>query len=182
MSIIPICHCPNATFELPFYGLVTLDINQSIRTEMKEDKDLTNEVALRILSSIQLESDVKSFFSRPVGLLTLGALAFTGGLAVCITIMGFAFPLIAAIIGVASTTIGGGLIGISTTLLLFNENCFEDITRAYDDQSKLAATYIEKITVAQKGGKPVQVVLEECLPQSPSPYISQSTSLRKRAY
>ena len=160
MSSLSIRQSPNFEFKIPFYGKVSVSISEAARSKMTPCQELTNTTALKIFTAIKQESDVIAFFLKPVGLLTLGALvAVTGFFIATLTVASVALSAIFAIVGIAMTGLGGGLIGFSLPTIFFNDEIFPEITRAYTEQSEIAVEYIQTIRAAQSRGEELCYIL-----------------------
>jgi hypothetical protein len=125
-------HYPNKNFD----GL-RIDIHQAFKEKLGKE-ELTNDLALKIFKRIKFDSDVKSFLSKPVVMITS---------AVASTATGFAllhFGGIALIV----TGFVACMLGTSTLSVLMSEefrNFFSRISQAYSEQSERAAEHIEQL-------------------------------------
>lgn len=136
-------HYPDRTFKiLPCTPFLNIDLNESVKKKLKEGEVLTNATALKILKQIKLKSDVLSFLTKPIVLISLSTVIMIAGSFIPVAVAGAAaVVLIAAQVLVVA--LGASIFGYTV------ENYFNDflpqISEAYRDQSQRAADYIQRI-------------------------------------
>ena len=157
MSVLEIPRSLNSQFNVPCIGPITVDIQKAVASRVPQDGNVTNAIALKIFNSIKLESQILSFLSTPIGLFSVGALIASTGIFICTIASVFTFPIIAIIVGIAASTIGGFGIGFFGTMAVCGDKLFPHLTAAYDRQSALASEYITKIRQASFEGKEVAI-------------------------
>jgi hypothetical protein len=131
-------HSPYQTFQLlPCLPEVTIDMSRSVQNKLKPGEQLTNATALRILRQIKRESDVLSFFTRPIVLISLSIV----GVLTATTL--FLMNPILRVAGAIALVAACGVAGYTI------ENTFNGflpkVSRAYSEQSRLAAEHIRTI-------------------------------------
>ena len=140
---ININHYPGREFYL-IEGLTpafAVDLNQSVKEKLKEGERLTNETALKIFKKIKWKSDVLSFLSKPVVLIsaavTLSAIAFSSPVAT-----GLALKIIRSVFFAFT----GAFFGYSIWSSL--NGSLSQISQAYKEQSERANKHIKTIEAA----------------------------------
>lgn len=137
-------HYPNKNFKVfSFTPVFTIDLNQSVKERLKAGEVLTNATAIKIFKQIKLQSDILSFLTKPIVLISLGASIFLAGLLIPATglALGAARVLVCAL--------GGGILGFSIENY-FLSSFLSQISEAYADQSKRAAEYIKKLEASNQ--------------------------------
>ena len=126
---------PNVQFKF-FNHSIEVNLRKSIEDKVKENEDLTDLTALRILKEIQKESYILSLLTNPL---------ITTPLSLMTTVVALSTSseetLLMLTGKIAVGMLGGAMTGLSVQLTLNNHS----ISQAYLEQSKLAGKYIEQI-------------------------------------
>ncbi|MCP5506702.1 MAG: hypothetical protein H7A37_00135 [Chlamydiales bacterium] len=136
---------PSVAFRT-FPSLVTysIDLNRSIKEKLKAGEQLTNATALKILKQIKWKSDVISFLTKPVFVISLSSGVFLAGM--CTLIVAPFIPVAGIVlfaVGLLFGTLGVGMLGDSIKHSLSGFLPF--LSQAYGIQSRQASEYIRII-------------------------------------
>ncbi len=153
MTALSITHYPNYSSEIPFFGKVTVDINEAVISKMPKGATLTNKLALEIFETIRNESELISFALKPLSLFTLSVITLGASMITLLSCTAFACPLIIATLCVTLYVLSGLVLGFSGATIVFGEDFLSETASAYGDQSCMASSYINKIKKAQERGE-----------------------------
>lgn len=132
-------HYPNHRFELFPFPDFTIDLNESVKKQLKRGETLTNTTALKIFKEIKSKSDILSFLTKPITLISLGASISAFGIlmaALCPPFVAPVFIVITILIGILGAKI------FAYSILNYVNDFLPELSRAYADQSEKAAEYI----------------------------------------
>lgn len=157
MVNIHIHNRPTPDFTL-FGKTFNLNLHESVKNKIKhKDHPVTQEV-LKALKSIERNSKVKSFVTKPLVILITGIAAVAIG--TILTAIASIFS--AAMVGLG-LMIGGLTLGLSGTVLTmmgrFEMDSFSRVSRAYNDQAVEARQLIDEIERNQKLGNLINIRL-----------------------
>ena len=150
---LAISHHPYKDFQMSFLlNLVSynikIDLNHSVKKKLGETKELTNEVALKILKQVKLESDILSFLTKPIVFIPLSFATLAIGMIIPPT----GIALIA--LGFLVCLVAGSMLGLG--IQEFYNSFLTQLSEAYGEQSKEAARCISSL---QNFGRDDRVLL-----------------------
>lgn len=134
-----------AVYEFPLVGAFTVDLHQSMRNQIGPVENLTRETAIRALKWIQLESNIRAFFVKPVRLLITGTIILIATtMSVVARLAGKVSQLSLAhfvlfVFGTVVVSVSGYLMGCA----LKNKEALEELSAAWTRQAARAKEYIQ---------------------------------------
>ena len=142
MTTLDIKNVPGTRFGLPFGCSFNVGVKESVQSKLKPGEQLTNATALKILKRIKLESDIKSFLTKPIVAipLSIGVLALGLGLTAVAGVVAF-------VAGLFFAGLGGGMLGFCAENSL--NGFLPNLSKAYRIQSIQASKYIRQIDAAE---------------------------------
>lgn len=119
-----------------------LDINESVKQRIGAIQTLTKDIAIKVLTSIQRESEIKSLFTDNITIMVISAAVITATLLV---------PEVMIVLDIAAVimVVAFYVFVYSGVNVFMNDN--NELSQGYQQQADLAESYIKQISVLPSG-------------------------------